>query len=89
MDEPIALGELRERRRDHRRASHGNAFLALADQLEGAGSDLRDVVAAMLMASVSLLVEAAEPEEARRMAEGVAKAYPEMVETLLRSRAKG
>jgi hypothetical protein len=88
MDEIITLDDRREQRRDHRRANQGNAFIALAEQLESAGGDLKDVVAAMLMASVSLLVEATEPDEARRMAAGIAAAYPGMVETLLRARAK-
>jgi len=51
-----------------------------------AGGDVRDLVASLLMASVSLLVESTDPKEARRMGEGIAKAYPEMIETLLKAR---
>jgi hypothetical protein len=86
MDGIIELNERREHRRDDYRARQGNAFIALADQMESAGGDVRDLVASLLMASVSLLVESAEADEARRMAEGVARAYPGMVEALLRAR---
>lgn len=89
MDGIIDLSERREHRRSDHRARQGNAFIALADQMESAGGDVRDLVASLLMASASLLVESAEPEEARRMAEGVARAYPGMVEVLLRARRPG
>ena len=86
MDRIIELNEWREHARDSHRVRQGNAFIALADRMESAGGDVRDLVASLLMASVSLLVESTDPKEARRMGEGVAKAYPEMIETLLKAR---
>lgn len=85
MTEFIDLTERRSRRDAEATARHGNAFIALASQMRGAGGDIEDIVKAMIMASACLLVDVAEPEEARRMADGVARAYPGMVDTLIAS----
>jgi hypothetical protein len=85
MTEFIDLTERRNLRDAEATARHGNAFIALAAQLRGAGGDVEDIIKAMIMASACLLVDAAEPAEARRMAEGVARAYPGMIETLIES----
>ena len=83
MTEFIDLTERRNLRDAEATARHGNAFIALAAQMRGAGGDTEDIVKAMIMASACLLVDVAEPVEARRMADGVARAYAGMVETLI------
>ena len=85
MTEFIDLTERRNLRDAEATARHGNAFIALASQMRAAGGEIEDIVKAMIMASACLLVDVAEPAEARRMAEGVGRAYPGMVETLIES----
>ena len=83
MTDIIDFSERRNLKEAEATTRHGNAFIGLAAQLQSGGGDLEDIVKAMIMASACLLVDVAEPGEARRMAEGVARAYPGMVETLI------
>jgi hypothetical protein len=88
MSDIIDFSERRNLKEAEATTRHGNAFIGLAAQLQSGGGDLEDIVKAMIMASACLLVDAAEPDEARRMAEGVGKAFPGMVDTLIAHRQK-
>ncbi|HEY0522648.1 MAG TPA: hypothetical protein VGD08_04610 [Stellaceae bacterium] len=89
MADLIDFSKLRHLREAETATRQGNAFIALAAKLQESGGNLEDIVKAMLMASACVIVDAAEPDEARRMAQGVSSAYPGMVEILLASRKRG
>lgn len=87
MAQLVDLAERRRRREAEAAARNGNAFIALAESMRSSGVAIDEIVKAMLMASASVVVVSAEAEEARRMADGVSRAYPGMVDALIAARA--
>jgi len=85
MAETIDLSSFRQARQAVPLARATNSFLALATQTNHAGVDTNLLLQAMTIALAKLVVEAAEPEEAERIAQQIGDSLPALVEHLLKA----
>ena len=85
MAETIDLSSVRQAKQAAPLARATNSFLALATQTNHAGVDTNLLLQAMTIALAKLVVEAAEPGEAERIAQQIGDSLPALVEHLLKA----